>query len=335
MKDGGTGKAEKAEVLIATLGVEPQVVTIALDQLLARGHTVGEVVVVYTLDPAVGRALGAIRAEFAGGAYAGVQLREAPVGSPEEPVVDFCHEDDIRALLRTLYTEVRRSRQKGAVVHLCVSGGRKVMGIIGMVVAQLLFGPDDRAWHLVTEGWHPGAERRLHLAPGDRAWLVPVPVLRWTEAGTLMRAVAELDDPAEVVAWYERLSRSAAMKRKREFVRRWLTRAERTVVRLACRGLDNPAIARALGKSEQTVANQLRSVYDKLREWLGYPEHNVDRSVLIAEFAPYFALAGEEEGEEVSADRAAGGGKPGAGARRSWPLRERMRGGMEEGRGSP
>lgn len=85
------------------------------------------------------------------------------------------------------------------------------------------------------------------------------------------------------------------MKRRSEFVRYWLTRAEREVVRLVCRGLDNQTIAKALGKSEQTVANQLRNVYEKLREWLDYPEHNVDRSVLIAEFAPYFALAELEE----------------------------------------
>jgi len=62
---------------------------------------------------------------------------------------------------------------------------------------------------------------------------------------------------------------------------------------LACRGLDNAAIADALYKREQTVANQLRGVYEKLREWLGYPEGNVDRHRLIAEFAPYFTLVEE------------------------------------------
>lgn len=288
-------KGESAEVLIATLGVEPQVVTITLDRLLAHGRSIGEVVVVYTLGPGVGEALAAIEAEFAKGFYPGVRLRKVPVVSARGPVVDFCSEGDLRALLRTLYVEVRRARQHGVTVHLCVSGGRKVMGIIGMVVAQLLFGAEDCVWHLVTEGWHPGAERRLHLSPADKVWLVPVPVLRWAEAGTLVRTVAELEDPAEVVAWYERLSRNAEMKRKKEFVRYWLTRAEHEVVRLACRGLDNASIAKALGKSEQTVANQLRSVYEKLREWLDYPEHDVDRSVLIAEFAPYFVLA-EAEG---------------------------------------
>jgi len=274
------------------LGVEPQVVTITLDHLLARGHRISEVTVVYTGGAGVREALATVEAEFGAGVYPGIELRRAPVFSSRRAVDDFCSEEDLHSLLRTLYTEVRRARQGGWSVHLCVSGGRKVMGIIGMVVAQLLFGPEDRVWHLVTEGWHPGVVRRLHLSPEDRVWLVPVPVLRWSQASTLVRTVAELNDPAEVVQWYERLTRNAQMKRKGEFIRRWLTRAEREVVRLACRGLDNAAIAKTLHKSDQTVANQLRDVYEKLREWLDYPEH-VDRSVLIAEFAPYFAVMGD------------------------------------------
>jgi CRISPR-associated protein Csx14 len=287
---GGNG-----EVLIATLGMEPQVVTITLDRLLTLGYQIKEVAVVYTFSPGIEESLATIEAEYAKGLYPGVRLRKAPVVSSAGPVVDFCGEEELRALLRTLYGEVRRARRSGATVHLCVSGGRKVMGIIGMVVAQLLFGPRDCVWHLVTEGWHPGAERRLHLKSTDRVWLVPVPVLRWNEAGTLVRTVAELEDPAEVVAWYERLSRENRMKREEEFIRRWLTKAEREVARLVCKGLNNAAVARALCKSEQTVANQLCSIYEKLREWLGYPDHTVDRSVLIAEFAPYFAKM-EEKG---------------------------------------
>ncbi|MGB9791022.1 MAG: CRISPR-associated protein Csx14 [Thermacetogeniaceae bacterium] len=279
---------DEREILIATLGVEPQVVTITHDQLLSRGCKIREVVVVYTYSPGIEKSLEVLEEEYAKGFYPDAVLRKAPVVSEKGPVVDFFSEEDLKALLRTLYREVRRGRQKGFTVHLCISGGRKVMGIIGMVVSQLLFGPRDCLWHLVTEGWRPGSERRLHLLPSDKVWLVSVPVLRWSEAGALLKAVADLDDPAEVVAWYERLSRENKMKRKEEFVRHWLTKAERDVVRLVCKGLDNSAVAKVLCKSEQTVANQLGSVYEKLREWLGYPNSHVDRSVLIAEFAPYF-----------------------------------------------
>ncbi|RPF47005.1 CRISPR-associated Csx14 family protein [Thermodesulfitimonas autotrophica] len=294
MRMGNAARNDGTEALVATLGVEPQVVTITLDALLKQGRGVREVTVVYTEAPGVAQALAAIAGEFSGGTYPGITLRQTPVVSPKGPVADFRTEEDLRGLLCTLYGVVRRARQRGSIVHLCISGGRKVMGIMGMVVAQLLFGPEDHVWHLLTEGWHPGVERRLHLPPEEKVWLVPVPVLRWGEAGTLMRTVAELDDPAEVVAWYERLNRNARTKRQEEFIRRWLSRAEREVVQLACRGLDNGAIARALSKSEQTVANQLRSVYEKLREWLGHPPHNVDRNVLIAEFAPYFSLTEAE-----------------------------------------
>jgi CRISPR-associated protein Csx14 len=115
----------------------------------------------------------------------------------------------------------------------------------------------------------------------------------------LVHAVAGLNDPAEVVAWYERLTREGEAKRKGEFVRRWLTPAEREVARQACLGLDNASIAAALYKREQTVANQLRGVYEKLREWLGYPPRNVVRSVLLAEFAPYFSRVEEGGGRNT------------------------------------
>ncbi|MBC7323850.1 MAG: hypothetical protein H5T99_00870 [Moorella sp. (in: Bacteria)] len=189
-----------------------------------------------------------VAGEFAGSFYPGIRLRPVLVALSARNVQDFCNDEDVRALLRTLYGEVRRARQQDFIVHLGVSGGRKVMGIMAMVVAQLLFGPGDCVWHLVTEGWRPGDRRRMHLPAEEKAWLVPVPVLRWRETGTLMRTVAELDDPTEVVAWYEKLSRDDQERRKAEFIRYWLTPAEREVVKLACCSLDNKAIPARLFK---------------------------------------------------------------------------------------
>jgi len=261
-----------------------------LDHLLKDGEKIDEVVVIYTDTQGVRSALEVVQKEFeSGNYYREIELRCVLVVSDEGPVKDFCSEMDIRGLMGTLYREVRRLRKKGTV-HFCISGGRKVMGIMGMVVAQLLFGPDDKVWHLVTEGWQPGSKRCLHLPPEEKVWLVPVPVLRWSEGKILMETVSELDDPNKVALWYEKLNRASQMKRKKEFIEHWLTQAEREVVCLVCRGMGNAAIAAELFKSEQTVANQLRSVYEKLREWLGCAEGNVDRSRLIAEFAPYFAL---------------------------------------------
>lgn len=282
----------RLETLVATLGSEPQVVTIVLDRLLAKGYHIDRVVIIYTAAGVIQEALARLVDEFDGTVYPGITLRTAPVTGPDGAVEDFRAEEDVSALLGTLYREVRDARRQGRTVHLCVSGGRKVMGIAGMVVAQLLFGPDDRVWHLMSEGWQPGGEKRMHLRPDDRVWLVSVPVLRWTDSAALLAALGDLDDPAEAIRRQETLARSEAMRRRREFVERWLSKAEREVVALACAGLDNAAIAARLHKSERTVANQLTQAYAKLGEWLGFPERTPERSVLIAELAAYFELKG-------------------------------------------
>ncbi len=79
-------------------------------------------------------------------------------------------------------------------------------------------------------------------------------------------------------------------QRKREFVEYELTPTERTLIRLACQGLPNEAIAAQLGRSKKTVDNQFTRIYQKLHEWRGYrTDLPATREVLIAEFAPYFA----------------------------------------------
>lgn len=278
----------KKELMLATLGMEPQVVTLALDLLLAQGRKIVETRVIYTDEEGVKEALAVLEKEFNQGVYPGIILHAVPVKNDQGAIRDFQSREELKELLRTLYREVRQGRCRGWPLHLCLAGGRKVMSIFAMVTAQLLFGPEDQAWYLITEGWRPGAERRLHATSEDNVKLIPIPVLRWREASALLKTVSELDDPLEIVAWHERLNRYGHERRKEQFIRRYLTPAEREVVRLACLGLDNATIAARLRKKEQTVANQLRSVYEKLREWLDFPESRVERSVLIAEFAPYF-----------------------------------------------
>jgi CRISPR-associated protein Csx14 len=157
------------EAVVATLGVEPQVVTIALANLLAAQHNIDEVTVIYTRHPDVLQALAVLHQEFAKQVYPGIALRPVAVTTASGPVRDFKSPTDLQGLLRSLYSEMRRVvRSSGALLHFCLAGGRKMMSVFGMVVAQLLFGPEDRAWYLVTEGWRPGSAKRLHAAPGDK-----------------------------------------------------------------------------------------------------------------------------------------------------------------------
>jgi CRISPR-associated protein Csx14 len=280
------------ELLIVTLGSEPQVITIALDSLLSSGHNIDRVAVVYTVAPVVLDALKRVKAEFESGFYGDITLDTLSLHGQYGEIQDFRNNSDVQALLQLFYQKIRDAKKTGKVVHLCISGGRKVMGIMAMVAAQLLFSPQDRVWHLITEGWRPGDDQIMHPADSQQRTMVEVPVLRWEDASLLLNLV-QIDDPTEALRWQDGFARNKLMRRRKEFVERKLTRAERQVATLVCQGLDNTTIAAKLRKTERTVANQLTSVYNKLNEWLGFPDVTVGRSILIAELAPYFAIVKE------------------------------------------
>lgn len=275
------------QVLIATLGSEPQVVTLALDLLERGGQVISEVIVLHTAGKAVQPALARLREEFASSGAR--KFRFVVVEGESGPVADIVTEQDMAALLRTMYRVVLSEKRAGRSIHLSIAGGRKPMAISGMVVAQLLFDEDDRVWHLLTEGWRPGDERALHLRPRDKVYLVPVPVLRWSSVSPVLTELALREDPWEAIQAQKGMKQEEDLRRKREFLDHWLTPAEREVVRLACQGLDNAAIARQLHKSEKTVANQFTSIYGKLYEWRGFRDDiPVSRAVLVAEFVQSF-----------------------------------------------
>jgi CRISPR-associated protein Csx14 len=279
------------QVLIATLGSEPQVVTLVLDLLQAKGHVIAEVVVVHTGGEAVLPALKMLAKEFP--AQGTCRYRLVPVERDGWTVADFLSETDTAALLRTLYRTVLAEKRAGRLIHLSIAGGRKPMAVYGMVVAQLLFDEDDRLWHLLSEDWRPGDERVMHVRSGDRISLVPIPVLRWSTVSPVLTELAVREDPWEAIQTQRSMQQQADRRRKQEFIEHHLSRAERELVRLACKGLDNAAIAKQLHKSEKTVANQFTHVYEKLHEWRGFRKDiPASRAVLIAEFAIYFTMEG-------------------------------------------
>lgn len=283
-----SAKSMTQQVLIATLGSEPQVVTLALDLLRTKGYAIVEVIVVHTGGEAVQPALRMLAKEFS--ALGACRYRLAPVERDGWTVADFLTEADTAALLRTLYRTVLAEKRAGQVVHLSIAGGRKPMAVYGMVVAQLLFDEDDRLWHLLSQDWRPGDKRVMHVRPGDRVSLVPVPVLRWSTVSPVLTELAVREDPWEAIQSQQSIRQAEDHRHKREFIEHHLSRAERELVRLASQGLDNATIAKQLHKSEKTVANQFTNVYEKLHEWRGFRKDiPVSRNVLIAEFATYFA----------------------------------------------
>lgn len=297
-----TGKKDPDNtVLIATLGTEPQVVTITLDLLQRQKACVGDVVVIHTAPTgAIGSALARLRTEFATyPSYQTITLRPVCLSVDEQPLADVDSPTGAALVFRALYQEVLRYKRLGRRVHLSIAGGRKTMAVYGMATAQLLFDEGDHLWHLVSEG-DLLAQKRLHPEADDLVQLIPIPVLRWSSIAPAATELVLTEDPFDALARQDRLRKRESLRAQASFVKDRLTPAEQELVELIVReGVSNAEAGRRLFRSSKTVANQLSSVYSKLRTFFGLREDMVvGRAMLIALLSPYFSSASAESGTD-------------------------------------
>lgn len=274
----------RKEILIATLGVSPQVVTISLDLLQAQGDPITEVVSVYTDEPRVKQALDAIDREL--NHQDGVTHRPVLIAGDAGPIRDFHTRPDLTGLLKTLYREIKRSKDAGWRVHLLIAGGRKVMSAYALSAAQLLFDADDQVWHLFSS-WKPGDAIQMHVGPNSDALLVPVPFLPVTPTAKAAGHLAMSGDPWELIDHRQVLQQQLHDLELSNFLRS-LSQARQQIVRLLAKGLDNKAIATRRDKSVNTVTKQVSAIYEEWRITFNLPEDTAVRDQIVAELSGYF-----------------------------------------------
>jgi|Deesub1362B_J571_1020462.scaffolds.fasta_scaffold00241_10 CRISPR-associated protein Csx14 len=277
---------EREAVLISTLGTEPQVLTLCLQELLARGEGIVEAVGIHSRgeDPDIAAAVERLRREWPFLPFG----REVELELEEVPVADFDSRASLVSLYRCLRDLIASSRSRGLRVHLNISGGRKPMGICALLVAQLLFGPEDKLWYLISS--RELVESRELLAERCSYRLLEIPVPLWTEAEAFLEVLSRYEDPWAAVELQRRIKHREEVERWRHFLADILTPAERKVVaELVLRGGTNKEIAHRLRKSHRTVEHQLESAFRKLREFLDWPvKLPLNRLLLVKFLAPHF-----------------------------------------------
>lgn len=278
-------KLASREMLIATVGLSPQVVTLALDELLRRGFAIRRVLVVQPTEaiPKVKESLDKLRAEVP--AYQekqGIKFEFCVFeGESGYQPADTLNRRDTEAVLQTLNRELRAAKEAGWRVHLSIAGGRKVISAFGTVAAQLHFDADDCCWHVI-EGQQADYSA-MHPAPGESVTLVDVPILSWklwkrVIAGSL--ALALTDDPIQTEQLLRHLETNIeGAQRLRDFYFQNLNKTEQRVLALlALKGLRNDELKNQLGCS---VKNSLSSIAQKYGDFV---KDDVDDRRLIADF---------------------------------------------------
>ncbi len=260
---------------IATLGGQPQVVTLALDALLARGYPIGELVVVHLSEqtPRYRAALAALAHEFAGERYAGRRMRYRPwpvrlAGAAVRDLHDDHYADAAQATFWGLFRSLKR--QEG-VIHLCPTGGRRLLGMLALTTAQIWLDQTDRVWQLfstdeVREQTRDGA--LLHLGRHPDVQLVRVPLL---PLGSLMPG---LRDAGFAPVSPEQQSRMIDQVEHERCHTVWeqLSDRERGVLRAFARGLTPQQVAKELCISTKTVDSHKTVIFQLCRNAWGLSE---------------------------------------------------------------
>lgn len=269
-------------VLIATLGSEPQVIAIAAQLLLQASEPLSEVVVLHTAanrDP-IGRSLPAIREAFASNPD-WPQLRTSLI-----PTDDILTPEQIEVFARELYATLKQSISSGARIHLLLAGGRKSMAMVGVTVAQLLLGPDDRIWYLHSSDELRFSGRFRLEGAAKQAELIQVPLPQLRTAPAIYTQPFQEETPRGA---FEALAQEQ-QRRLQRFVEQELTPAERELSGLLIDDVLTVAeMAVRLNKKPKTVTNQLNSIYAKLEAAFGLqPDKGVKREFLRKQLGSYF-----------------------------------------------
>ncbi len=284
--------------LVITMGGQAQVVTFALDWLLAQGEPVREVAVLHLSpdDARSDRALAQVAAEFSGDRYrppAGGQdyacrLRLVPIRAGARKLADIRDETDAEAAWQTVYHLLASLKAQGRALHLCIAGGRRLMALLTQSAAMLLCGHQDRVWHMYTPAdflarAQDGAV--LHARPEDGVRLIQVPVVPW---GAYFPALRDLTlPPSRLIAAQTAHLDQAERARCRAVVEQ-LTPRQVAVLRALAAGASPQEVAEQLGISLKTVDTHKTAILGECRvAWALPDEAWLDYHFLHDQFRPF------------------------------------------------
>lgn len=281
-------------VLIATLGGQPQVVTFALDALLARGEKVQEVVVVHLGSPRYRQAFQQLAWEFPGDRYNGqtCHFRGVPVRAEDRVLGDVRTTVDADAVWQTMHSLVRTVKATGAHIHLLPTGGRRMMALLTVSAALLQLDHGDHVWHLYTphelqEAASGGAI--MHASPDGGIELMRVPIAPLGAYFPQIRTLAGAS-PQQVLAEQTRWLGAEDRQRCQAVVGR-LSKRQLEVLHAFAEGLAPQLVAARLTISLKTVDSHKTVILAECRNaWSIAEDGRMTYHFLREKFGRYFQV---------------------------------------------
>ena len=265
--------------LVATLGGQPQIVTFALDALLARGEPITDVYLIHLslASPRTRQALNRLQQEFPNDYYAHTsqrcRLRRAPVGVNGVELTDIRTVADAEAAWQSIRTLIADLKSEGRRLHLCLSGGRRMLALLAMSAAALLCDHQDRIWHMYTpeetlQRVKDGA--MMHVNPSDGVQLIQAPIVPWSTYFPALRALAL----TSMQAVQEQLQRLIAIDEPQcRQVWERLSPRQRDVLRAFAKGMRPDEVANHLNITLNTVNTHKTAILSECRVAWNLPDN--------------------------------------------------------------
>lgn len=264
-------------ILLTTLGGKPQVVTFALDWLLAQGEPISQVTVIHLAlqDPRTHSSLARLALEFprrqhySNGDH---KLRYEPIEITRSkiPLLEINNEAAAEAVWQFVYQHVAELKARGARLHVCLAGGRRMMGLMAMSAAMLHFDHQDRLWHLFTPDelrQRAGEGDVMHVGAEAGVRLIQVPIAPWGAYFPGLRALTGLS-AANVIAEQSHIMDREEQARCERVIKQ-LTDRQGEVLRAFAESRTPRQVAEDLNISLRTVDAHKSVILDYCRsEWL-------------------------------------------------------------------
>ncbi|GJM40641.1 MAG: histidine kinase [Ardenticatenaceae bacterium] len=262
---------------VATLGGQPQVVSLAIDALLDRGVRLETVLLIH-LDmtaPRMETAVQKIITSLAAPRYKDISLKFQPIKTSAGPLADIRDEADAHAAWEAISQLLIQLKNKQHILHVCISGGRQMLGFMTMSAAMLHFGHEDTLWHSYTpDAWLPSTRDGglMHLPPDAGFQLIEVPMMPW---GSYFPALRQLTRPvtngSDVLAAPRQVLDELEYSRRTAVFQR-LTPRQKDVLNALASGLSPREVADELVISLKTVNSHKTIILAECRNAWGMQE---------------------------------------------------------------
>jgi CRISPR-associated protein Csx14 len=251
---------------VATLGLQPQIITRALDKLLRIEPGIARGTIIHTStyrDHPNWPTLTDFKI-YLDAHYPNIQWDWIPIERPGLPPLDDVDSPlGAEVAFQVIYNVTRELKRLDHHLHCLIAGGRKSIIIYSVLSAQLLFDSHDKLWHVFSDDEH---SRELALRPhvADAiVQLVEIPVLYVSRVAPMVRElILHSDDPSRAIRFYQEHEDVETLIRMQRFFDQ-CDPIDQQIILLRFQGQPNLTVAEKVHLSDSAVTNRLKSVAER------------------------------------------------------------------------